>query len=94
MPASGASTRAPLGARLARWTCAALFGAVGAVLGWFSGCFATALVILALDVYPDDVPYQWVGAMFAGGGLTAAGAALLGAWLARTWLPPHRDGKR
>jgi hypothetical protein len=84
------STRPPLGARIARWTCAASFAALGAVLGGFVGCFATALAILALDVYPDDVPYQAVGAMFASGGLGALAAALVGIRLAQTWLPRPR----
>ena len=90
MRADEPSIRPPLGARIARWTCAASLAALGAVLGWFAGCFATALAVLALDVDPDDVPYRWVGAMVAGGGLSALLAALAGMRLAQTWLPRPR----
>ncbi|MGC6489453.1 MAG: hypothetical protein ACON4Z_17540, partial [Planctomycetota bacterium] len=74
MRACEPSPRPHTGARLARWTCAALFAAVGALGGWVLGCFATLIATTALDVYPDEPPFQWVGAMILGGGLTAAAA--------------------
>jgi len=91
----GRSTaRAPRGARLARWTCAALCSVFTAILGWAVGAFGAATLTLALDIYPTALPFQWVGASTLGGSVTACVAGALGLRRALRRLPQRASGAR